>query len=111
MQSFLLLKVTKPNAMPRKIINLSNTSHKKCKCGSWINHWQEFSGKNKPVYCSVDGCGGTDLVGAHVQIHKSTDANHYIVPLCKFHNSQYNEVLYILSSRVLVPANISKTCG
>jgi len=50
-----------------KIRNINGTSQTTCKCGSWLKHWENFSGQVKPSYCPASGCLRTDLLGAHVQ--------------------------------------------
>ena len=44
--------------------NLNGTSQRTCKCGSWLKHWENFSGRSAKK-CSV--CGKNAEVGGHVQ--------------------------------------------
>ena len=37
------------------VINIKGTGWKNCKCGSWIAHWESFSGEIAHE-CSVKGC-------------------------------------------------------
>ena len=93
--------------MPR-VVNHPGTSGKTCYCGSWLNHWINFSGNKVPIVCSTVGCNNKGLVGAHVRRYDAVDQSHYIVPLC--HSCNHSP--YILDvRRILVPANVSKTCG
>ena len=70
-----------------KIRNINGTSDTKCKCGSWLKHWENFSGQAVPSFCPVSACLNKDLVGAHVQKGgSSTDQKWYIYPLCAHHN-------------------------
>jgi len=50
-------------------------------CGSWLNHWKNFSGQGIPAYCPVSSCFEKELVGAHVQKADSTDKKWYICPI------------------------------
>lgn len=93
-----------------KVVNINGISVKECKCGSWFEHWMRYGGLF-PLYCSVYGCMGKDLVGAHVQRDSSEDSNWYIVPLCKKHSAEIGNSILISDSTALVPANISETCG
>jgi hypothetical protein len=93
-----------------KIKNINGTSDTICKCGSWLNHWEKFSGQTIPTYCSETRCTNKDLVGAHVQKAYSTDNQWYIIPLCKSHNNSSGE-LEIVDSVKFVSANKSETCG
>jgi hypothetical protein len=49
-------------------------------------------------------------VGAHVQKDSMLDRSWYIVPVCSAHNAKAGE-MNIMDSTVLVPANVSQTCG
>jgi len=91
-----------------KIKNINGTSDRICRCGSWLKHWENFSGK-KATYCSAYGCmQKTDLNGAHVQ-KATSDMKWYIIPLCKEHNAATGE-LEVSDSTVFVSANRSETC-
>lgn len=80
-----------------------------CKCGSWLNHWNNFN--NKPsVFCSEIRCTKMfDLVGAHVK-KIGNDENSYIIPLCEGH-SKSKEELVINNFVKFIPANTEGTCG
>ena len=82
---------------------------KKCRCGSWFNHWHKFT-QSKIRMCVEQGCNGTDLEGAHVQLADSDDTAIYIVPLCSKHRAS-KEILSIIDSCKLISADINKTCG
>ena len=91
-----------------KVKNINGTSQNRCKCGSWINHWENYSGL-KATACSAIGCVNKDLVGAHVQKDSIYDSNWYIVPLCNSHNFT-NGVINIVYGTKLVSANVANTC-
>lgn len=93
-----------------KVKNLNGTSDNTCKCGSWLKHWEKFSGKSVPTYCCVTSCTGKDLIGGHVQKDSSTDKSWYIIPICKTCNGKQGEDLIISDTTVLVSANKSETC-
>ncbi len=93
-----------------KIRNINGTADTTCKCGTWLKHWEKFSGLTKPTYCPVDNCTKTDLVGAHVQKGGgSTDQKWYIYPLCNAHNQHTGE-LDVPDFYRLVSANKKETC-
>jgi hypothetical protein len=93
-----------------KIKNINGTSGYTCKCGSWLNHWKNYSGQSSE-YCQAKDCLKKDLVGAHVQKGEgSPDQNWYIYPLCTAHN-QYVGELEVSDAYVLVSANVTNTCG
>lgn len=79
-----------------------------CVCGSWLGHWERFSGQTA-VYCGEVSCYSRDLVGAHVQRAEVPDATWYIYPLCKKHNMHKGE-LEVAAAFRLVPANRKDTC-
>jgi hypothetical protein len=92
-----------------KVRNINGTSQNTCPCGSWIAHWEKFSGKTAE-YCSVVACTNKVKDGAHVQRSSTTDEKWYIIPLCKEHDNKANE-LTISDFTVLVHANVRETCG
>jgi hypothetical protein len=92
-----------------KVKNINGTSQNICSCGSWLDHWKNFSGKSLPAQCPEASCKETPEVGAHVQKDDSSDSNWYIIPLCKTHNNQTGKSLEVYTT--LVPANVSETCG
>ena len=94
-----------------KIKNINGTWGNTCKCGSWLNHWKNFSGQELPEYCSEENCHHKPEVGAHVQKDDSTDHSWYIIPLCKTHDREMGRSLNIRDTVNLVPANVSLTCG
>lgn len=94
-----------------KVNNINGTSDTTCKCGSWLNHWENFSGQKVPKHCVVTGCLEKTEVGAHVQKDSSTDKGWYIVPFCTTHNGQTGKSLDISDVYKLVSANKSNTCG
>jgi hypothetical protein len=91
-----------------KIKNINGTSQTTCACGSWLKHWENFSGQTTS-YCPVDKCVNKDLVGAHVQKANSSDERWYIYPLCAAHNQSKGE-LQVSDYYKLVSANKKETC-
>lgn len=93
-----------------KIRNINGTSDTRCRCGSWLKHWENFGGQAIPTYCPVSTCMNRDLVGAHVQKGGgSTDQKWYIYPLCAQHNNHEGE-LEVPDCYNLVSANKKETC-
>lgn len=89
-----------------RIGNVNGASGNTCTCGSWLKHWEKFSGK--PIlFCSEKSCTKTELVGAHVQ--KMTSNDWYIIPLCQEYNKSKDD-LEVVDSTVFVYANRSETC-
>lgn len=94
-----------------KVTNINGTSDNKCKCGSWIKHWEKFS-KLTADKCCVKGCTSAATDGAHVQKSGSTDGCWYIVPFCHAHNTSAKDtILELKDGTHLVSANVSETCG
>jgi hypothetical protein len=93
-----------------KLKNINGTSNNNCKCGSWIIHWEKFSGQTTG-YCQATGCNNKNPLGAHVQKGGgSADQCWYIYPLCDSHNKQSGE-LNVSDTYKLVSANVKETCG
>lgn len=91
-----------------RVKNINGTSDTTCKCGSWLQHWENFSGETT-TYCIAIDCLEKDLVGAHVQKANSLDDKWYIIPLCKKHNAHTGE-LNVSDNYKFVSANKSETC-
>ena len=91
-----------------KIKNINGASDAACACGSWMQHWEKFSGQ-KTTFCLAVGCMGKDLVGAHVQKADSRDDKWYIYPLCNSHNERSKE-LEVSDGYKLAPVDTSETC-
>lgn len=91
-----------------KLKNINGTSQNVCSCGSWLKHWEKFSGQ-AVTFCPVEKCLNKDLVGAHVQKTDSSDSKWYIFPLCNAHNKATEE-LEVSDSYKLVSANKKETC-
>lgn len=90
------------------LTNVNGTSQSTCPCGSWLSHWQRFSGQTIR-FCPVVNCIRTDLVGAHVQLAGLQNPRWYICPLCTAHNNS-NGLLYVSDDVKLVSANKTETC-
>lgn len=91
-----------------KVKNINGTATRSCKCGSWIEHWRNFSNQTATI-CRAKGCSRKDIVGAHVKKCNSTDNYEYIVPFCNFHNQQ-SDCIELVDGTVLTPANKNNTC-
>lgn len=92
------------------LMNVSGTSALTCNCGTWLQHWKNFSGQVEPLYCPVALCMNTYLVGAHVMFVSGYDERWFIVPLCREHNS-HTGFLRVSDNINLVLANRFLTCG
>ncbi len=96
-----------------KVKNINGTTDNAtiCSCGSWLEHWETFSGMPRPHECIVSepDCLEKEVTGAHVQ--KEGD-NHtwYIAPLCKAHSNTKNKELIVSDAWPLVEANRANTC-
>lgn len=91
-----------------KLKNINGTSQPKCLCGSWLKHWERYSGRSV-AFCPVTGCLNMDLVGAHVQKANSPDNGWYIYPLCSSHIQSKGE-LQVAGAYRLIPSNKQETC-
>ena len=91
-----------------KVKNKKGTEDLKCYCGSWLTHWQRYSGETT-TYCKEVSCINKDLVGSHVIMANGDDQKTYIVPLCKAHNMSTDEI--DIGSSTLVSSNVQETCG
>ena len=88
--------------------NKKGTADRTCACGSWKQHWINFSGKEWPSKCSVQGCNNSATLGGHI-FNSDSSLEEYIVPMCDSCNKRTEE--FSLKSVTCVSANQSKTCG
>jgi hypothetical protein len=88
--------------------NKRGTSMRTCSCGTWLDHWMNFSEEAWPARCSVYGCSNEPTLGAH--IYHLEVSGEMIVPMCISCNNN-QEFFDLKSEVVLVPANRSSTCG
>lgn len=87
--------------------NKGGTKVRDCSCGSWKQHWLNFSGKNWPASCSVSNCNNAPVLGAHIRNPNVTGEK--IVPMC----DSCNKLILTLNLKggvTLVSANTSETC-
>lgn len=87
--------------------NKVGTQDRACKCGSWKNHWINFSGEKWPEKCSVSGCNNDATLGAHVYNPKVSGEK--IIPACDSCNKRADE-FSLKSGVTLVSANRWETC-
>jgi len=91
-----------------KIKNITPTPHYGCTCGTWLKHWEKFSGKKSPQ-CAANGCNTTATLGAHIQKTVSEDGAWYVLPLCEAHSEIVSEI-EISAEYKLVSADTNLTC-
>lgn len=89
--------------------NKNNTGERSCKCGTWKKHWLNFSKKEWPEKCSVEGCNSKPTLGAHIFNHYDNTKKEYIAPFCAECNAK-QEMFNLKGGVTLVPANKSETC-
>lgn len=87
--------------------NKGGTGERACKCGTWKQHWINFSRKVWPSTCSIKGCSNAPTLGAHVK--NQSVAGERIVPMCDSCNKLSGT--FTLKGSITVPsANKSETC-
>ena len=95
--------------MSQRVKNINGTSDHTCRCGSWLQHWENFSSEPYGA-CAEVQCGKLASVGAHVQKAENHDSSWYIIPLCVKHNAIHGGEIEIVEYIPLVSANKEKTC-
>ena len=82
-----------------------------CKCGSWKNHWENFSNKDFSLQkCSLLGCSNPAEQAAHV-FCSEVGMFEWLAPLCRSCNHPTNDYFFSLEiGTVLVNANRAETC-
>lgn len=87
--------------------NKNGTGKRKCVCGTWKQHWINFSNKSWPDICSVSDCTNKPTLGVHVINYDVSGEK--IVPMCDSCN-KFDGFFNLRSGVMLVDANKSKTC-
>lgn len=88
--------------------NASGTVNKTCTCGTWKQHWLNYSGKAWPSSCAVKECFFPPTLGGHVQ--NPGVVGILIAPLCDSCNGRGD--IFMLKGGVALPsANQSLTCA
>ena len=88
--------------------NKKGTAERSCSCGTWKQHWINYSGKSWPSICSVYGCSNIPTLGAH--IYNPNVTGEKIVPMCASCNG-LDGSFNLKAGVTLVSANKSETCG
>lgn len=87
--------------------NKNGTAIRACSCGTWKQHWLNFSEEEWPDSCSVSGCTNKPTLGAHVINSKVSGER--IVPMCDSCNRR-TDYFDLKGNVTLVSANKSNTC-
>lgn len=87
--------------------NKVGTKDRNCNCGTWKQHWVNYSNKPWPSECSVSGCTNRPTLGAHVI--NSTVKGERIAAMCDSCNKLTSE--FSFKATTLPSANTSVTCG
>ena len=78
------------------------TKDRKCKCGSWIKHYEKLSGLIRGK-CSVYGCTSPATDGAHVCVSRSKSQSEWIALTCSSCNprSSTDEFRVVLDTKLV----------
>jgi len=96
--------------MSIRVKNINGTSDNTCKCGTWLKHWEKFSGKTAGL-CTEIRCQNKAEVGAHVQKSYSSDSSWFIIPLCTAHNNMKGQEIDVMDGTTFISANTKETCN
>lgn len=88
--------------------NKKGTGDRTCRCGSWKQHWLNYSHHPWPKYCSVRGCFNAPTLGAHVINPRI--AGEMIIPMCDACNRK-SESFDLVPTVEPVSANQASTCA
>ncbi len=88
--------------------NKRGTGDRMCSCGSWAQHWVNFSQESWPAKCFVKGCHNRPVLGAHV--YNPDEHGEWIIPMCSSCNKRV-DAFDIEEMVTLVSANTKKTCN
>ena len=102
-----LKKGEKMEITPNGWSNKKGTAVRACSCGTWQQHWLNFSGKTWPALCSVQGCNNVPILGAHIR--NPNVEGEKIVPMCSSCNG-FDSTFNLKCGVTFVSANTSVTC-
>ncbi|MCL2572925.1 MAG: hypothetical protein FWE34_00055 [Defluviitaleaceae bacterium] len=88
----------------------SGTSERECDCGSWLNHYINFS-RTEPLICSVEGCNKKAEHGMHMINSDSGVSGEKIIPGCISCHGKKNTAFILKKETKDVSANKLKTCN
>ena len=89
--------------------NKSKTKDLKCsRCESWIRHWENCSGNDRPKVCSIKGCTNPVTDGSHVINPEVRGV--WIAPTCHQCNTDFEAVFELNKNVLLVNANTEYSC-
>jgi hypothetical protein len=88
--------------------NRKSADTRNCACGTWKQHWLNYSGRGWPTSCSVMRCNNPPTVGAPVI--NSNVAGESIVPMCAACNKLADEFILKINA-IAVSANPAETCA
>ncbi len=88
--------------------NKNGTSDRNCSCGTWKEHWQNFSNKKWPETCSVQNCDNKATLGAHI-INSNNMSGEWIAPFCSSCNKR-TDIFSLKPDTTVVSANKDLTC-
>ncbi len=75
-----------------KVKNRKGSGDEKCtRCGAWLRHWENGTGKKAPAICGTSGCNGKPVIGGHVIKAGGSDRASYITPICSSCNTRDDE--------------------
>ena len=93
-----------------EIKNIDASGDPDCKCESWLDHWERFSGQT-PTFCPVQDCMNPIELGARVRKEASADSGWYVVPLCLKHGAKTGESFRVNDHVEWVTLDAKETCG
>ena len=93
-----------------KVRNLKGSHSLTCVCDSWLQHWENNSGK-KAENCSVLNCSQKAEVGGHVQKRGVSDNNWYIIPICTGCNNKHGQEYEVKEDTGFISVNETSQCG
>jgi hypothetical protein len=91
-----------------RVKKLLETPNAGCRCGSWLQHWDNFS-RQKANFCMVLGCDGKPEVGGLV-CRETEPEQVCVVPLCRSCAAKVGTELDIVNTVNLVPVSLEDTC-
>jgi len=86
--------------------NVTGSGNDHCSCGSWKEHWMNFSNESWPNRCRVSGCLSAAVYGIHIKT--SSKSGEYIIPGCSECNKK--EDLFLIRDTKLVSTRLDNTC-
>jgi len=83
-----------------------------CNCDSWLQHWENNGGGQRPTFCIIShpDCLGKATKAAFVQKANTSDDKWYLAPVCNAHYNSPNTEFTVYDTWALIEVDPVAVC-